>query len=42
MLNAGLSVRDIEYKVNDATCPRTIRITMTVNTVVGLVLIVER
>jgi hypothetical protein len=26
-----------EYKVNDATCPRTIRITMTVNTC-GLVL----
>jgi hypothetical protein len=27
-----------EYKVNDATCPRTIRITMTVNTSGGLVL----
>ena len=41
MLNAvGLSVRDyiFEYKVNDATCPRTIRITMTVNTGCGIVL----
>ncbi|MDI6051330.1 gliding motility-associated C-terminal domain-containing protein, partial [Flavobacterium sp. XS2P24] len=34
---AGLSVRDytFEYKINDATCPRTIRITMTVNTGCG-------
>ncbi|TWI42814.1 gliding motility-associated-like protein, partial [Flavobacterium glaciei] len=33
----GLSVRDyiFEYKVNDDTCPRTIRITMTVNTGCG-------
>ncbi|MDI5899538.1 gliding motility-associated C-terminal domain-containing protein, partial [Flavobacterium yafengii] len=38
ILNAsGLSVRDytFEYKINDATCPRTIRIVMTVNTGCG-------
>ncbi|MFV5700227.1 gliding motility-associated C-terminal domain-containing protein, partial [Flavobacterium sp. ZT3R17] len=35
ILNAsGLSVKDyiFEYKINDATCPRTIRVVMTVNT----------
>ncbi|WP_338648446.1 gliding motility-associated C-terminal domain-containing protein [Flavobacterium sp. KS-LB2] len=38
ILNAGgLSVRDytFEYKINDANCPRTIRIIMTVNTDCG-------
>ncbi|MDI6048164.1 gliding motility-associated C-terminal domain-containing protein, partial [Flavobacterium yafengii] len=38
ILNAsGLSVRDytFEYKINDTTCPRTIRIVMTVNTGCG-------
>ncbi|TDE49288.1 gliding motility-associated C-terminal domain-containing protein [Flavobacterium sp. GT3P67] len=38
ILNAsGLSARDyiFEYKINDATCPRTIRVTMTVNTGCG-------
>ncbi|MET0760604.1 MAG: gliding motility-associated C-terminal domain-containing protein, partial [Flavobacterium sp.] len=34
---AGLSVRDytFEYKINDATCPRTVRVVMTVNTGCG-------
>jgi gliding motility-associated-like protein len=34
---AGLSVRDyiFEYKINDVNCPRTIRITMSVNTGCG-------
>ncbi|MDI6034838.1 gliding motility-associated C-terminal domain-containing protein [Flavobacterium sp. LB2P84] len=42
ILNAsGLSVRDytFEYKINDATCPRTIRIVMTVNTGCGSIVL---